>query len=266
MLAANGRAEYYAATDDEALDGLPAARRDRGDRARARTRARDRLARARGRPHASRKVRPCSSRSRAAATRTRRRSPSGSDSSSDGSMTDRSRSAPARARRDAGRKLLVPYVTGGLGREWCDVVRAGHRRRRRRGRDRHPVLRPDHGRPHDPGSEPARARSRRDAGRRDRRARPTIDAPVPLIVMTYYNLICALGHERVRAGACATSGVERRDPSRSSARRARRLGRRRRRGGRGDGPPRGADHSRRPAGGDLRAVARASSTACRSSA
>ena len=34
------------------------------------------------------------------------------------------RGAPARARRDAGRKLLVPYVTGGLGREWCDVVRA----------------------------------------------------------------------------------------------------------------------------------------------
>ena len=29
-----------------------------------------------------------------------------------------------RARRDGGAKLLVPYVTGGLGREWCDVVRA----------------------------------------------------------------------------------------------------------------------------------------------
>ncbi len=29
-----------------------------------------------------------------------------------------------RARRDAGRKLLVPYVTGGLGADWLDVVRA----------------------------------------------------------------------------------------------------------------------------------------------
>lgn len=29
-----------------------------------------------------------------------------------------------RAKRDAGRKLLVPYVTGGLGADWVDVVRA----------------------------------------------------------------------------------------------------------------------------------------------
>ena len=29
-----------------------------------------------------------------------------------------------RARRDAGHKLLVPYVTGGLGAGWLDVVRA----------------------------------------------------------------------------------------------------------------------------------------------
>ena len=32
--------------------------------------------------------------------------------------------AHLRARRDAGRKLLVPYVTGGLGRDWTEVVRA----------------------------------------------------------------------------------------------------------------------------------------------
>src|SRR6185437_12429935 len=32
--------------------------------------------------------------------------------------------ARLRERRDAGRKLLVPYVTGGLGAAWCDVVRA----------------------------------------------------------------------------------------------------------------------------------------------
>ena len=29
-----------------------------------------------------------------------------------------------RAGRDAGRKLLVPYLTGGLGRDWTDVLRA----------------------------------------------------------------------------------------------------------------------------------------------
>lgn len=29
-----------------------------------------------------------------------------------------------RAKRDAGRKLLVPYITGGLGEDWVDVVRA----------------------------------------------------------------------------------------------------------------------------------------------
>jgi len=32
--------------------------------------------------------------------------------------------ATLRARRDDGHKLLVPYVTGGLGRGWLDVVRA----------------------------------------------------------------------------------------------------------------------------------------------
>jgi tryptophan synthase alpha chain len=32
--------------------------------------------------------------------------------------------ARLRERRDAGRKLLVPYVTGGLGADWVDVVRA----------------------------------------------------------------------------------------------------------------------------------------------
>ena len=34
------------------------------------------------------------------------------------------RGVAARARATAGRKLLVPYVTGGLGDDWVDVVRA----------------------------------------------------------------------------------------------------------------------------------------------
>ncbi|MHB1973151.1 MAG: hypothetical protein ACYCR4_02535, partial [Acidimicrobiales bacterium] len=32
--------------------------------------------------------------------------------------------AHLRSRRAAGRKLVVPYVTGGLGEDWLDVVRA----------------------------------------------------------------------------------------------------------------------------------------------
>ena len=36
----------------------------------------------------------------------------------------RSRSSSAGADASSGRKLLVPYVTGGLGSQWLDVVRA----------------------------------------------------------------------------------------------------------------------------------------------
>ena len=32
-----------------------------------------------------------------------------------------------RERRDTGRKLLVPYVTGGLGKEWIEVQAGSHR-------------------------------------------------------------------------------------------------------------------------------------------
>src|SRR5438067_2157573 len=49
-----------------------------------------------------------------------RRSPKCSESWGE-SMTLETR---LRERRDAGAKLLVPYVTGGLGGAWCDVVRA----------------------------------------------------------------------------------------------------------------------------------------------
>ena len=35
--------------------------------------------------------------------------------------------AQLRAKRDAGRKLLVPYVTGGHPADWVDVVRAVER-------------------------------------------------------------------------------------------------------------------------------------------
>ena len=50
-----------------------------------------------------------------------------SDLSGAGGGADAARGAldtALRARRDAGHKLLVPYVTGGLGSDWLDVVRA----------------------------------------------------------------------------------------------------------------------------------------------
>jgi tryptophan synthase alpha chain len=69
--------------------------------------------------------------------------------------------AHLRERRDAGRKLLVPYVTGGLGTDWTEVVRA------------------------------------------------FADAGVPLVVMTYVNLVFHAGYQRFASEAVAAgvSGV-----------------------------------------------------------
>src|SRR5258706_11925791 len=110
-----------------------------------------------------------------------------------------------RSRRDAGAKLLVPYVTGGLGREWCDVVRAVIDA----GADAVEIG--------IPFSDPIMdGRTIQEASQRalDLGATPvsvidalaTIDSPVPLIVMTYYNLMLHLGHER-GAQALANAGV-----------------------------------------------------------
>jgi tryptophan synthase alpha chain len=100
-----------------------------------------------------------------------------------------------RARRAEGRKLLVPYVTGGLGREWCDVVRAVVDA----GADAVEVG--------IPFSDPIMdGRTIQEASQRalDLGATPvsvidamaTIDVPAPLVVMTYYNLVARMGHER----------------------------------------------------------------------
>src|SRR5262247_52894 len=95
--------------------------------------------------------------------------------------------AHLRARRDAGRKLLVPYVTGGLGSQWLDVLRAVIDS----GADAVEVG--------IPFSDPIMdGRTIQEASQRalDLGATPTtiieqlgrLDAPVPLIVMTYYNI------------------------------------------------------------------------------
>ena len=110
-----------------------------------------------------------------------------------------------RARRADGRKLLVPYVTGGLGHEWCDVVRAVIDA----GADAVEVG--------IPFSDPIMdGRTIQEASQRalDLGATPIgvidalaqIDAPVPLIVMTYYNLVGHMGHRRA-ALALQQAGV-----------------------------------------------------------
>jgi tryptophan synthase alpha chain len=112
-----------------------------------------------------------------------------------------------RERRDQGRKLLVPYVTGGLGHDWADAVRAVADA----GADAIEVGIPFS----DPvmdGPVIQAASEQALAGG----ATPTaildtlrdIDAGVPLAVMTYYNIAFRMGHERfarslLDSGVCA---------------------------------------------------------------
>jgi tryptophan synthase alpha chain len=110
-----------------------------------------------------------------------------------------------RSARDAGRKLLVPYVTGGLG-AWTDVVRAIADA----GADACEVGIPFS----DPvmdGPTIQAASERALAGG----ATPVsilsalrgIDAGIPLAVMTYYNIAFRMGHERF-ASSLVEAGVE----------------------------------------------------------
>jgi tryptophan synthase alpha chain len=111
-----------------------------------------------------------------------------------------------RAARETGRKLLVPYVTGGLGRDWCDVVRAVVDA----GADAVEVG--------IPFSDPIMdGRTIQEASHRalDLGATPvgvidaiaTLDVAVPVVVMTYYNLVARLGHERC-AQSLRAAGVD----------------------------------------------------------
>jgi len=103
-----------------------------------------------------------------------------------------------RERRDAGRKLLVPYVTGGLGAAWLDVVRAVVSA----GADAVEIG--------IPFSDPVMdGRTIQEASQRalDIGATPSgvvgdaagLDVDVPLVVMTYYNPVQHAGHERFAA-------------------------------------------------------------------
>jgi len=110
-----------------------------------------------------------------------------------------------RTRRDAGRKLLVPYVTGGLGPDWLDVVRAVTAA----GADAVEVGIPFS----DPimdgpviqeASALALAGGATPGGLVAELARA--DVGVPLVVMTYYNLVFRAGHRRF-ARSLAEAGV-----------------------------------------------------------
>lgn len=110
-----------------------------------------------------------------------------------------------RSRRDAGRKLLIPYVTGGLGTEWCDVVRAFADA----GADAIEIGLPF--------SDPVMdGPTIQEASQRALGAGATpasivaalagVDVDVPLVAMTYYNLVFRAGHERF-AASLASGGV-----------------------------------------------------------
>ncbi len=110
-----------------------------------------------------------------------------------------------RARRDAGHKLLIPYVTGGLDDEWLLVLEA----LAGAGADAieigipfsdpmidGPVIQESSLRALGRGATPEGVLA--DLSR--------IDVGVPLVVMTYYNLIYRAGHARI-AGSMHQSGV-----------------------------------------------------------
>jgi len=110
-----------------------------------------------------------------------------------------------RARREAGCKLLVPYVTGGLGSGWLDVVRAIA------------VAGADAIEIGIPFSDPVMdGLTIQEASRRalDLGATPssvindaaTLDVDVPLVVMTYTNPVGHMGYRRF-AAALRDAGI-----------------------------------------------------------
>ena len=114
-----------------------------------------------------------------------------------------------RSARDRGRKLLVPYVTGGFGDEWPDVLRACADA----GADAievgipfsDPVM---DGPTIQEASEQALAAGATPQSILD--GLRGLDAGVPLVVMTYYNIAFRMGHERFAkslAGAGVTGAI-----------------------------------------------------------
>ncbi len=110
-----------------------------------------------------------------------------------------------RARRDAGRKLLVPYVTGGLGPTWCETVEATVAA----GADAVEIGIPFSDPVMDgPTIQEASLRALQGG------TTPTgiinalgdLEIGVPLVAMTYYNVVFRTGHRRF-ARLLADNGV-----------------------------------------------------------
>ena len=110
-----------------------------------------------------------------------------------------------RASRDAGRKLLVPYITGGLSADWCEVLRAIGAA----GADAveigipfsdpvmdGPTIQEASSRALERGTTPVSILHDLDG----------VDAGVPTAAMTYYNIVHRAGEARF-AGSLATAGV-----------------------------------------------------------
>jgi len=116
--------------------------------------------------------------------------------------------AHLRAQRAAGRKLLVPYVTGGLGDDWLDVVRACAAA----GADAVEVGIPFSDPVMDgPTIQAASEEALRQGTTLDAilDGLAEVDAGVPLVAMTYVNLVFHKGYERFAAEAvrAGVSGV-----------------------------------------------------------
>ena len=111
-----------------------------------------------------------------------------------------------REQRGRGRKLLVPYVTGGLGASWLDVVRASAAA----GADAVEIGIPFSdpmmdGKTIQEASQRALVLGATPAGVIEQVA--DLDVGVPLVVMTYYNLVAHMGHERF-ASSLASAAID----------------------------------------------------------
>ncbi|HVL93222.1 MAG TPA: tryptophan synthase subunit alpha [Acidimicrobiales bacterium] len=110
-----------------------------------------------------------------------------------------------RAARDGGRKLLVPYVTGGLGPRWVEVLEA----MAAAGADAVEVGIPFSDPVMDGPTIQEASQRALSAGATPPAildALPSAGVGVPLVAMTYYNLVFRGGHRRF-AHALATAGV-----------------------------------------------------------
>jgi tryptophan synthase alpha chain len=114
--------------------------------------------------------------------------------------------AHLRARRAAGRALLVPYVTGGLGDDWLDVVRAVADA----GADAIEIGIPFSDPVMDGPTIQQASQRALDAGAIPSgiiAAAASLDVDVPLVVMTYCNIVHHAGWHRF-ASSLAEAGID----------------------------------------------------------